>query len=96
MRIPKILRNKYFYTGLAFFIWLSFFDANNLIYQFTLSSKLDKSREQKEFYQEEIAKDSTALRELMTNMETLEKFARERYLMKKDEEDIYLVVRRED
>ncbi len=96
MQIPKILKNKYFYTGLAFVVWLAFFDANNLIYQAKLSSKLSNARDQTEFYQEEISKDSTALKELMTNMETLEKFARERYLMKKDDEDIYLVVREEE
>ncbi|MCF8228889.1 MAG: septum formation inhibitor [Bacteroidales bacterium] len=93
MHIPKILKNKYFYTGLAFFVWLLFFDTNNLIYQGKLSSKLNNAREQKEFYLNEIKKDSTSLKELMTNMETMEKFAREKYLMKRDDEDVYLVVR---
>ena len=93
MHIPKILKNKYFYTGLAFFVWLLFFDTNNLIYQGKLPSKLNNAREQKEFYLNEIKKDSTSLKELMTNMETMEKFAREKYLMKRDDEDVYLVVR---
>lgn len=96
MQIPKIFKNRYFYTGLAFLIWLLFFDANNLIYQSKLSSKLKQARQQKEFYLNEIKNDSTSLKELMTNKETLEKFAREKYLMKKDNEDIYLVVREEE
>lgn len=94
--LPKIFKNKYFYTLLAFLVWMLFFDSNNLIYQAKLSSKLNQAENQKQYYLDEIKKDSTSLKELMTNMETLEKFAREKYLMKRDNEEIYLVVREEE
>lgn len=96
MKIPKILKNKYFYTGLAFVIWMLFFDSNNMIRQAKLSSNLNRLEKQKAYYLSEIKKDSTALHQLQTDLNTLEKFARERYLMKRDNEDIYLIVREKD
>lgn len=96
MQIPGIFKNRYFYTGLAFLIWLLFFDDNNLIYQAKLSKRLQEAKDQKEFYLQEISRDSASLKELMTDQESLEKFAREKYLMKRDNEDIYLIVRDEE
>jgi cell division protein DivIC len=93
IRIPKIFKNIYFLTIVGAIVWITFFDTNNLIYQSSLSDKLQEAQNQKQFYLDEIRKDSTALSELMTNQNTLEKFAREKYLMKKDNEDIYLIVR---
>ena len=94
MKIPKILSNRYFYTGLAFLVWILFFDDNNMIYQAKLSSQLKQAKDQKQFYLDEISRDSAALKELMTNEETLEKFAREKYLMKKESEDLYVIVKK--
>ena len=80
---------------MAFIAWIIFFDDNNLIYQAKLSSRLKEAKDQKEFYLQEISKDSSSLKELMTDKESLEKFAREKYLMKRDNEDIYLIVQEE-
>ena len=91
-RLPAFLKNKYFYTILAFIVWMLFFDKNNFIYQFTLSSDLNNLKNEKEYYLSEIEVNDAATKELMTNTTTLEKFAREKYLMKRDNEDIYLIV----
>ncbi|MCB9015151.1 MAG: septum formation initiator family protein [Lentimicrobiaceae bacterium] len=91
-RIPPILRNKYVLAGLAFLVWLTFFDRNNFIAQVRLGRTLNEQRNQKEFYQNEITKDSTAIKLIMSDSVSLEKFAREKYLMKKDNEDIFLIV----
>ena len=91
-RLPAFLKNKYFYTILAFIVWMLFFDKNNFIYQFTLSSDLNNLKNEKEYYLSEIEANDAATKELMTNTTTLEKFAREKYLMKRDNEDIYLIV----
>lgn len=95
MRIPRLLKNKYFLTFLAFLVWILFFDNNNLVYQFRLSKKLKSLENQKEFYLSEVRKDSISIHHLTTNLDNLEKFARETYLMKKDNEEIYLIVREE-
>lgn len=92
-KIPPLLRNKYVITGLAFLLWLTFFDRNNFISQVNLGRTLTEQRQQRSFYLKEIKRDSTGLHELMSDTTLLEKFAREKYLMKKDNEDIYLIIR---
>lgn len=91
-RIPPFLKNKYVLTTLGFIFWLLFFDRHDIISQYKLRKELHKLQEQKAFYLKEIAKDSKNLNELLTNPKTLEKFAREKYLMKKDNEDIFIIV----
>ena len=91
-RIPPIFRNKYILTILTLLVWLTFFDRNNFIAQVKLGRTLNEHRQQREFYRNEIKKDSTAMKELMSDSLSLEKFGREKYLMKKDNEDIYLIL----
>ncbi len=87
----KYLNNKYFYSGLLFVVWILFFDQNNLIEQIKLSKKLDDLESQKEFYQKEIKKTSEEIKGFETDTTLLEKFARERYYMKKSNEDVYVI-----
>jgi cell division protein FtsB len=94
-KIPSFLYNKYLLALVALLVWLTFFDRNNFISQVRYGRTLNKQRQQKEFYKSEIAKDSTALVEL-SDSTRLEKFAREKYLFKKDNEDIYLIVEDEN
>ena len=86
------INNKYFYTLLVFLVWMLFFDNNNFIAQYKLNSTLSDMEMEKEYYLSEIEKDRQATFELMTDTLTLEKFGREQYLMKRDNEDIYLIV----
>jgi cell division protein DivIC len=90
--IFNILINKYFVTTVAFVVWMVFFDSNNLLTRNRIQEKLDGLNMEKQFYQQEIRKDSTLTNQLMTDSMQLEKFARERYLMKKDKEDVFLVI----
>ncbi|MBA3901626.1 MAG: septum formation initiator family protein [Bacteroidetes bacterium] len=92
-KVPKWFKNKYAITGMVFLLWLLFFDRNDLISQFKISSELNKLEEEKRFFLEEIKKDQENLIDLKTNPKTLEKFARENYLMKKENEDIYVIVK---
>ncbi len=77
---------------LFFVIWMVFIDSNDIFSQFKLSSKLKELQKQKEFYLDKKIKIQDDREELMSNNEMLEKFARERYLMKKKSEDLYVVV----
>ena len=92
-RVVELFANKYFLVSLCFIVWMLFFDRNDLLSQYEYRSQLNKFKKEKEFYIAEIEKVTTDLNELTTNKERLEKFAREKYLMKKDNEDVYVIIR---
>lgn len=92
-RLLKIFRNKYFVAAFAFLIWIAVFDENNLYERFQLARGLKQLEKDKKYYQEQIEEDAARLEELQTNDENLEKFAREQYLMRKDDEDVFIIVR---
>ena len=74
-------------------VWFCVFDKNNLLSQIELAKKLHQLKDVKKYYLKQIDQDENELKELLTNPATLEKFAREKYLMKRDSEDIFLIVR---
>lgn len=88
----KYSGNFYVLAILFFLFWMFFIDSNNLVNHFRLSQKLNQLEDQKEFYLEKKAEITAEREELMSNPELLEKFARERYLMKKQTEDLYVIV----
>ena len=90
-KLPPAFRNFYVVTGLAFVVWMTFLDSNDLISRFKMGAKLRSLESEKEYYQEKIADVEEDRRELMTNKELLEKFAREKYLMKKETEDVFII-----
>ena len=94
--LPKPLRNKYLVLLLLFIFWIIFLDDYNLINQNKMKNNVDDLKEQKEFYIYEIKNDSTELSNLKNDSEEQEKFAREKYLMKKDNEDIFIIRESED
>lgn len=90
----KYTKNFYFISTAFFLFWMIFIDSNNVINQFKLSSKLNQLEDQKEFYVVRKEKIQSEREELMSNPELLEKFAREKYLMKKKTEDLYVIVKK--
>jgi cell division protein DivIC len=90
-KLPPAFRNFYVVTGLCFLVWLTFLDSNDLISRFKMSGKLRSLENEKEYYQEKIQEVEKDKLELTTNRELLEKFAREKYLMKKEHEDIFII-----
>ncbi len=75
-----------------FVVWLLFFDKNDFFTQRDLSIQLKKLYDEKRYYLNEIEKNKIAADELKNNMQSLERFARERYWMKKDNEEVYIIV----
>lgn len=73
-------------------VWLLFFDKNDFFTQRDLSIQLKKLYDEKRYYLNEIEKNKIAADELKNNMQSLERFARERYWMKKDNEEVYIIV----
>ena len=91
-KLPHRLNNKYFITFFIFIVWMLFFDYHNFIDQYRLNRTLHELEMERDYYLTEIEKDRQATFELMTDTVTLERFGREQYLMKRDNEDIYLIV----
>jgi cell division protein FtsB len=92
-RLLDLLRNKYFLVTVAFIVWMIFFDKNDLYSQYKFHQQLNKLKQERDFYQKETAKVSKDLDELTSDKAKLEKFAREKYLMKKDNEDVFVIVK---
>lgn len=90
-KVPPVFRNRYILTVLVFFVWLILFDNNNLIDRFHYMKNMRQLEADREYYLNRIEEDSRKLKELKTDDENLEKFAREQYFMKKDNEDIYII-----
>ena len=87
-----LFKNKYFLVSLAFLVWMIFFDKNDLFSQYQYHEQVNKLKQERDFYQKETEKVRKDLDELTSNPKMLEKFAREKYFMKKDNEDIFVIV----
>ena len=95
-KIPSWLKNKYAITSLVFAVWILFFDQNNILTQAGYRSELNTLLTDSDFYKQEIETTSRMLQELSTNPKSLEKFARENYLMKKENEEVFVFVQEEE
>jgi cell division protein FtsB len=91
-RIPARLRNRYVATALCLLCWIAFFDQNDAWTTFKNSRELGRMQDQQAYYTQEIARTKEQLHELSSDKALLEKFARERYLMKRDNEEIFVLV----
>ena len=95
-KILPVLKNKFILALLVFLVWLTFFDQNNLIDRVQQLNRNEKLQKEKAYYIEKIKEDSTKLHQLKTDEENLEEFAREQYYMKKKDEDIFIIVEKEE
>jgi cell division protein DivIC len=91
-KIPSWLKSKYVLTAIGFFVWIMFIDDRDFITtHFRHVSELHKLEAQKKYYETQISTVQAELDQLKRNPAALEKYAREKYLMKKDNEDLFLV-----
>ena len=91
-RIPSWLKNRYLLVGAVFLVWMLFIDTNSWWFHRELNNEIEELEEATQYYRGEILSDSTILFELDSTPEALEKYARENYLMKKDNEEVYLFI----
>lgn len=91
--IPAFIRNKYLLAGVAFAVWMIFFDRNDFFTQYDRLQELKALEKSKTYYSGQIAKERQSLEELRNNPAAIEKYAREQYGMKRDNEDVFVVVR---
>lgn len=94
MFLLKIIKNKYFIVVTALIVWLFFFDKNDVYTQIDLIKKCNKLKAERDYYLTEIESNKKQIQELRNNKESLETFAREKYLMKKDNEDVFVIVKK--
>ena len=86
-----LFTNKYLITGTAFVLWMMFFDTNDFPLQIRRLRDLNKIEHNEKNMTLQISSTQKELDILKTNPETLEKYAREKYMMKKDNEDLYII-----
>lgn len=86
----KIIGNTYILIVILFLIWMIFFDTNSLIIHKELNQDIEGLEENKEFYTKEIEKDNAFI-EKMKDSNEVEKYAREQYYLKRDNEDIFII-----
>src|SRR3954447_12246586 len=87
----KILKNKYVISLVVFVVWISFFDRNDLFTQWDRKQELQKLETSTMFYEKEIANTKKDLMDLNNKPAILEKFAREKFYLKRPNEDLFLV-----
>ncbi len=90
-RLPSWLTNKYFIATAGFCVIMLFLDKNDLFTQLERRKTLKKLEASKRYYLAEIEKERADNEGLKNDPATMEKFAREKYLMKRDNEDIFLI-----
>ncbi|MFT7057219.1 MAG: cell division protein FtsB [Roseivirga sp.] len=91
-KVPRFAKNFYFLFGTFFIGWMLFVDSNDFITQVRLHNKFNALENEKEYYLDKKIEVVKNREELTTNQELLEKFAREKYLMKKKSEDLFVIV----
>ncbi|MCX6332081.1 MAG: septum formation initiator family protein [Chitinophagia bacterium] len=89
-KIIPFVANRYFVVSVGFFVWMLFFDQRDFFQQKERSAELKKVEAAKKYYQLEIDKTKKQLNNLQNNPASVEKFARERYLLKREGEEVYL------
>lgn len=91
--IPSFLKNKYILTAIGFAIWMLFFDDRDIITtHFRYKSELRQLEKGKLYYQDQIRTTREELDQLRSNTGTIEKYAREKYNMKRDSEDLFVIM----
>ena len=88
--IVKFLSNRYVLIAIVFLVWMTFFDENSFINHNELNNEINKLNKSNDYFKEEIDHDKKIIKNL-ENPDSLERFAREEYRMKKKNEDIYII-----
>ncbi len=89
-KILNLLKKTYIIIIILFVIWMIFFDTNSLLMHFELNKKIKKLENQKTYYKNEIKKDRASINEIESDS-GIEKYAREKLFMKKENEEIFLI-----
>ncbi len=89
-RVIRIISNKYVVVLLVFLVWMLFFDENSFLNHRELDKEIDKLEKDNDYYREQIEGDKKIIDNL-NDPDSLEKYAREEYKMKRENEEIFLI-----
>ena len=89
-KLIPFVANRYFIACLAFVVWMLFFDQRNFFLQRDRADELEKLEQAKSYYEKEISTTEEQLNNLQSNPGAVEKYARERYLLRREGEEVYL------
>lgn len=92
--LKKVITNKYLIASAIFIGYMIFADKNNVIEQYKLQQQYTKIKREHKYYEQQIIDARKQQEELFSNEKNLEKYAREKYLMKKDNEDVFVIVKK--
>ncbi|HHV03267.1 MAG: septum formation initiator family protein [Bacteroidales bacterium] len=90
-RLLALIRNRYFIVTLVFIVWILFFDDNSFTGWVRALGEYSENKSQQRYYKEKIHQTESNLRELQSNKDSLEKFAREKYYFHKENEDVFII-----
>ena len=89
-KVFRFLSNKYVIVLVLFIVWMGFFDENSFMNHRELDEEIDKLENANEYYKKQIDEDQNVIDNL-NDPDSLERYAREEYKMKKDNEDIFII-----
>lgn len=90
LKYLSILKNPFFLVTVFFVTWIAFFDSYSLLEHRSINKEIDKLEGNKSYFEKEISKDKQAIKGLK-NGDATEKYAREKYYMKRTNEDTYII-----
>lgn len=93
--IPPFIYNKYFLASSLFVLWMLFFDRNDFLTQLQRKADLQQIEQSKDYFSKKIAEGKKFSLDMRSNADAVEKFVREKYLMKRDNEDLFLIQKAE-
>ena len=86
----KIVSNLYILISVVFFIWIFFIDSNSILVNIKLNKEIRELKERKDILENQIQMDKKIISNLQ-NRDSLEKYAREKLYMKKENEEIFII-----
>lgn len=90
-RFLALIRNKYFLAGIAFTVWMCFFDRNDFATQYSYQNQKGNLENEKAFYEKENKRIAETIIDIQSDQKEVQRIAREKYKMKKETEDVYIV-----
>ena len=89
-KLVKFITNRYIIILIVFCVWMLFFDENSYLVHKEFNKEINELETAIDFYKKKIKEDKKTIKSLEDSLQ-IEKFAREQYLMKKENEDIYII-----
>ena len=90
-RLTQVLRNKFLLATTGFVVWMLFFDRNDVLTQLERKRELAALRQSRQYFEQQIAEHRKFSKDLQFNASAIEKYAREKYLMKRENEDLFII-----